>query len=135
MQHIPMDYGVDLNPKLFHRTSMAVLNMGFTAEFLAMTNGIGRQEQDTFAARSHQRSAAAHAAGEFKPEIIPLYGRDEEGNRMPAAARTCAGWICPTKMACRSSWSTPPRFAAASRTWWCWASAVRLWATVPCTRR
>ena len=94
MQHIPMDYGVDLNPKLFHRTSMAVLNMGFTAEFLAMTTGISRQEQDAFAARSHQRSAAAHAAGEFKNEIVPIYGRDEEGNRVLVEMDQCVRPDC-----------------------------------------
>ena len=81
MQHIPMDKGIDLNPKLFHRTSKGALNMGFTAEFLAQTQGISRQEQDAFALRSHQRAASAHAKGEFKNEIIPLWGRDEQGNR------------------------------------------------------
>src|SRR5271155_4569822 len=33
MQHIAMDKGIDLNPKLFHATSKAALSMGVTAEF------------------------------------------------------------------------------------------------------
>jgi len=81
MQHLPMDHGLDLNPKLFHRTSKGALMMGVTAEFLAQTQGISREDQDAFALRSHQLAAAAQANGEFKHEIVPVYGRDEEGKR------------------------------------------------------
>ncbi|MCE9544751.1 MAG: acetyl-CoA C-acyltransferase FadA [Planctomycetia bacterium] len=81
MQHIPMDKDLDLNSKLFEHTSKGALMMGITAEFLAQTQSISRQEQDEFALRSHLRAAAAHAAGEFKAEIIPTWGRDEAGNR------------------------------------------------------
>jgi acetyl-CoA acyltransferase len=89
MQHIPMDADLDLNPKLFHRTSKGALHMGFTAEFLAQTHGISRQEQDAFALRSHQRAAAAHAAGEFQREILPTWGRDEAGNRVLVTFDQC----------------------------------------------
>ncbi|MCB9940996.1 MAG: acetyl-CoA C-acyltransferase FadA [Planctomycetaceae bacterium] len=89
MQHVPMDHGIDLNPKLFHRTSKGALMMGVTAEFLAQTQGISRDKQDAFALRSHQLAAASQAAGEFKREIVPIYGRDEEGNRVLADADQC----------------------------------------------
>ena len=56
--------------------------MGITAEFLAQTQGISREEQDEFALRSHQLAAKAQAAGEFKAEMIPIWGRDEAGNRI-----------------------------------------------------
>jgi acetyl-CoA acyltransferase len=82
MHHIPMDAGLDLNPKLFQITSKGALMMGVTAEFLAQTQEISREEQDRFALRSHQRAAAAQAAGEFKREMIPIWGRDEAGNRL-----------------------------------------------------
>jgi acetyl-CoA acyltransferase len=82
MQHIPMDAGIDLNPKLFQVTSKGALMMGITAEFLAQTQGISRGEQDAFALRSHRRAAAAQAAGEFQRELIPIWGRDEAGNRL-----------------------------------------------------
>jgi acetyl-CoA acyltransferase len=82
MQHIPMDKGIDLNPKLFRRTSKGALAMGVTAEFLAQSQGISREEQDAFALRSHHRAAAAFAAGQFRKEIIPIWGRDEAGNRI-----------------------------------------------------
>ena len=94
MHHLPMTHGADPNPKLFHRTSLAALNMGFTAEFLAMSQGISRQEQDAFALRSHQRAAAAHQAGEFKKEIVPVYGRDEEGNRFLVEVDQCVRFDC-----------------------------------------
>jgi acetyl-CoA C-acetyltransferase len=43
-----------------------------TAENLRREYGIGRAEQDEFAARSHHRAAAAAAEGRFADEIIPL---------------------------------------------------------------
>lgn len=89
MQHLPMDHGIDLNPKLFQRTSKGALLMGVTAEFLAQTQDISRQDQDAFAVRSHLRAAAAHAKGEFKREIVPQYARDEEGRRFLATGDQC----------------------------------------------
>src|SRR5215471_20680110 len=70
MHHIPMDAGIDLNPKLFTRTSKAALMMGITAEFLAQTQGISREEQDRFALASHQKASAAYAEGAFKAELV-----------------------------------------------------------------
>jgi acetyl-CoA acyltransferase len=84
-----MDHGLDLNPKLFRRTSKAALMMGVTAEFLAQTQGISREEQDAFALRSHERAAAAHAAGEFKREIVPVWGRNEAGDRIRVTIDQC----------------------------------------------
>ena len=81
MHHIPMDKDIDINSKLFARTSKGALMMGITAEFLAQTQSISRQDQDEFALRSHKLAAAAHAAGEFEREIVPVWGRDEEGHR------------------------------------------------------
>lgn len=94
MLHFPMDVGVDPNPKLFHRTSKAALAMGYTAEFLAMSQGISRQEQDAFALRSHLRAAAAHAKGEFKREIVPCWGRDENGERVLVEVDQCVRADC-----------------------------------------
>ncbi len=89
MQHLPMDHGLDLNPKLFERTSKGALMMGVTAEFLAQTQDISRHDQDAFALQSHQQAAAAHAKGEFQREIVPVYGRDEEGRRFLATGDQC----------------------------------------------
>jgi len=46
--------------------------MGETAERLAETYRIGRDEQDAFALRSQQRCARAMAEGRFDPEIVPV---------------------------------------------------------------
>ena len=89
MHHLPMDFNLDLNAKLFQRTSKGALLMGVTAEFLAQTQSISREDQDAFALRSHQNAAAAHAKGEFAKEIVPVYGRDEEGNRILASSDQC----------------------------------------------
>ena len=84
MHHVPMDAGLDLNPKLLHRTSKGALNMGYTAEFLAQSQGISREEQDRYACRSHQRVAQAHQSGQFQREIVPTWARDPDGNRFLA---------------------------------------------------
>ena len=80
MHHLPMDHGIDLNPKLFRATSPGAMLMGVTAEFLAQSQGISREEQDAFALRSHQNATEAQQAGAFANEMIPVYGNDEEGD-------------------------------------------------------
>src|SRR5213595_1757189 len=52
MHHIPMDTGFDPSPRYFFHHSQATLNMGLTAENLALKYRIGRREQDEFALRS-----------------------------------------------------------------------------------
>ena len=89
MHHIPMDKDFDINPKLFRRTSKGALMMGVTAEFLAQTHSISRAQQDAFALRSHQLAAAATAAGEFKKEMIPIWGDDEQGHRLEVDYDQC----------------------------------------------
>jgi acetyl-CoA acyltransferase len=81
MHHIPMEAGFDPSPRLFRHHSPAVFNMGLTAENLARRHKISRREQDEFALRSHQRAARATDAGEFQKEVVPTWGRDEEGRR------------------------------------------------------
>lgn len=89
MQHFPMDSGIDLNPHLFQYTSKGALMMGVTAEFLAQTQGISREDQDAFALASHQKAAAAHTAGKFAKEMIPHEGRDEAGLLIDVTADQC----------------------------------------------
>ncbi|MEV7353690.1 acetyl-CoA C-acyltransferase [Kitasatospora sp. NPDC091276] len=49
-----------------------VLSMGETAEEVAGRYDIGRERQDAFALRSHQRAAAARKDGHFDAELIPV---------------------------------------------------------------
>jgi acetyl-CoA C-acetyltransferase len=48
------------------------IHMGVTAENLADQYGIGREEQDEFAANSQQKAERAVADGVFKDEIVPI---------------------------------------------------------------
>jgi acetyl-CoA acetyltransferase family protein len=48
------------------------LNMGETAEVLAREFQLSREEQDRFALQSHQRAAAAWAAGRMQEEVVPV---------------------------------------------------------------
>ncbi len=60
------------NPGLAQRWPGVFLNMGLTAEEVARRDGVGREEQDRWALRSHQRAAAAQDAGRFRDEIVPV---------------------------------------------------------------
>ena len=79
MQHVAMLHGLDLNPAMSKHVAKASMMMGVTAEMLAKMHGIGREQQDEFAARSHQRAHAATLNGGFSNEIIPIEGHDENG--------------------------------------------------------
>jgi acetyl-CoA acyltransferase len=89
MHHIPMEAGFDPSPRFFYHHSQAVLNMGLTAENLALRYRIPRKEQDEFALRSHQRAAQATDSGAFKDEIIPTWGRDEDGRKQLMTQDQC----------------------------------------------
>ncbi|HSS38650.1 MAG TPA: acetyl-CoA C-acyltransferase, partial [Polyangia bacterium] len=58
------------SPKAVERTTGQL--MGEAAEQMARRNEISRAEQDAFALRSHQRAAAAMAAGRLHKEIVPV---------------------------------------------------------------
>jgi len=81
MHHLPMEAGFDPSPRLLYRHSPAVYNMGLTAENLALKYKISRKEQDEFALRSHRKAGEATDKGKFAREVIPTWGRDEEGRK------------------------------------------------------
>ena len=89
MHHLPMEEGFDLSPRFQYRHSIATQHMGLTAENLARKYRIGRREQDEFALRSHQKAAQATDSGSFKNEIVPTWGRDEEGRRVLITQDQC----------------------------------------------
>lgn len=76
---------MSVNPDLYSNEKYAgwdmptTMNMGLTAEKLADLAGISREEMDLWAVRSHQRAAAAAAAGYFSGEILPLSARQSDG--------------------------------------------------------
>ena len=60
-------------------TAKASGNMGMTAELLGRQNGISREMQDAFAARSHQLAHKAHVEGRWANEIVATEGHDADG--------------------------------------------------------
>ena len=57
-------------------------SMPQTADNVAAEFNISRADQDAFALRSQQRWAAAHAAGRFTPEIVPVVIQHKKGESM-----------------------------------------------------
>ena len=73
MSMIPMGGNViSPNPDLMIDKPDVYSAMGLTAEHVADDYQISREDQDTYALRSHQRALSAIATGKFKSEIIPL---------------------------------------------------------------
>lgn len=79
MGHLPMDHGVDPNPRQSKYVAKAAGMMGLTAEFLALMHGISREQQDAFGERSHRLAHKATVEGKFAREILPREGHDAKG--------------------------------------------------------
>ena len=79
MGHVPMTFNLDFHPGLAKYTAKASGNMGMTAELLGRQNGISREMQDAFGARSHQRAHKAHVEGRWNNEIVGIEGHDANG--------------------------------------------------------
>ncbi len=60
------------NPHLVETNPEAYLNMGLTAERVAVQYKVSREDQDRFALGSHQKAVAAIRAGRYSDEIVPL---------------------------------------------------------------
>lgn len=75
-------------PMLSDRVSMAFdaelgertgfVTIGVSADATAYTGGLDRPELDAYALRSHQRAAAAWAAGHFDRSVVPVRGPDAD---------------------------------------------------------
>jgi len=74
MSMVPMmGNKVALNSAVFAKDENVAIayGMGITAEKVAAQWKVSREEQDAFAVASHQKAAAAIAAGHFREEILP----------------------------------------------------------------
>jgi 3-oxoadipyl-CoA thiolase len=67
-----------VNPKMAQM--YGTLQMGETAERVARKYEIGREDQDEFALRSHQRAVAAQATGVFERELVPVSVSQKKGD-------------------------------------------------------
>jgi acetyl-CoA acyltransferase len=73
MSRVPMmGFNPLPNAKLADSYPAAYISMGETAENVARKYQIGRVQQEELALQSHQRAAAAAAAGKFDEEIVPI---------------------------------------------------------------
>lgn len=79
MGHVPMDFNLDFHPGIAKHTAKASGSMGMTAELLGRQNGITREMQDAFGARSHQRAHQATLEGSWAAEIVATQGHDADG--------------------------------------------------------
>ena len=70
--------GMPFGPKYLERVG-ALADQGQAAQMIATKWGISKSECDEFAYRSHQRAAAATAAGHFTDEILPIEVDDGAG--------------------------------------------------------
>ena len=73
MSMVPMTGNkLSASPEAMKRVASVYTPMGITAENVAKRFEIGRADQDAFALSSHQKAAAAKAAGRFAAEIVPV---------------------------------------------------------------
>lgn len=60
------------SPGVLARYAPGMIGQGVSAELVAAKWNITRDELDAYSAQSHQRAAAAQAAGQFVAEIVPV---------------------------------------------------------------
>lgn len=56
--------------------------MGTAADYIAVSRGVDRAAQDSFAVESHRRAAAAQAAGRFNDELVPVRVPGRKGDTL-----------------------------------------------------
>ena len=77
---VPMGgHKLSLNPKLVDEFPEAYIGMGHTAERVAEKFGVTREDQDAFAALSHEKALKAIAEGKFDNELISVKARVFDG--------------------------------------------------------
>ncbi|MFC4248366.1 thiolase family protein [Natribaculum luteum] len=84
-----------LHPGIEERYDPDALPMGVTAERVARKYDVGREEQDEFALRSHERAIDAWESGRFDDEVVPVETEDgvvdrDEGPREDTDLETLA---------------------------------------------
>lgn len=73
MSLIPMGGNLTrLHPDIVEKRPEIYINMGLTAENVALRYEVSREDQDAFALESHRRATAAQKEGRFADEILPV---------------------------------------------------------------
>lgn len=80
MTRVPMTgFNPMPNPQLAAAMPGAYMGMGETAENIARKYSISRADQESFTVVSHEKAAAAQAAGKLSDEIVAVSGVDQDG--------------------------------------------------------
>ena len=81
MSSISMNFPEEFqDQKLVEQIPGSYLPMGLTAELVAERYNVSRADMEIMATESHQKAAAAQAAGKFDKEIIPVTVDTENGS-------------------------------------------------------
>ncbi|AJS57621.1 acetyl-CoA C-acyltransferase [Paenibacillus sp. IHBB 10380] len=73
MSHVPMTgFKISPNLRIVEEMPEIYIGMGHTAERVAERFNVSREDQDRFAAKSHEKAARAISEGKFKDEIVPF---------------------------------------------------------------
>ncbi|GAA4983772.1 thiolase family protein [Yinghuangia aomiensis] len=88
--------GVPFGPKALARYDGFSFNQGISAELIATKWGLTRTRLDEYAARSHERAAAAQDGGAFAAQIVPVATGEtlvsaDEGIRRGTSVESLAG--------------------------------------------
>jgi len=86
----------NVHPRLAEHYNVGALQMGMTAETVAAEYDVGRDAQDEYALRSHERAADATDSGRFDAELVQIETEDgsvseDEGIRRDTSLETLAG--------------------------------------------
>ena len=60
-----------MDPRI--NSGLAFIPQGISADLIATLEGFSRHDLDSYALQSHQRAAAARAAGHFKKSVVPVH--------------------------------------------------------------
>jgi len=97
MSRVPMGENThNVHPRLAEQYNIGELQMGMTAEKVADEHDVGREAQDEYALRSHERAADATDSGRFDDELVPIETEEgtvseDEGIRRDTSLETLAG--------------------------------------------
>ena len=109
--------GVPFGPRMLARYDGRLVPQGVSAEIVAERWGLGREQLDELAVRSHARAAAARSTGGFDEELAPV-GRARRPTRASGPGARSRRWPRWRRRSARTAWSqpaTPPRSPTAPR--------------------
>jgi len=82
MLHVAMGANIEFWSQIGKHFNPFELPMGMTAEKVARTYNVNRQEMDKFGYESHMKAVKAQNEGKFKNEIVPLEVTYEDGSKV-----------------------------------------------------